>query len=104
MIDRNLPDELEIQRGLIILRENWAAEILYFMGREDDAPRSTALGVSIAGSRARETGFVKADTPAPRTSTRLYSPSPAPTHINRSDRYQPNDHQIAIAKGGKITK
>ncbi len=34
---RNLPDELEIQRGRIILRENWAAEILYFMGHEDDA-------------------------------------------------------------------
>jgi len=34
---RNLPDELEIQRGRIILRENWAAEILHFMGREDDA-------------------------------------------------------------------
>ena len=34
---RNLPDEMEIQRGLIILRENWAAEILYFMGRADDA-------------------------------------------------------------------
>ena len=34
---RNLPDEVEIQRGLIILRENWAAEILYFMGRADDA-------------------------------------------------------------------
>ena len=34
---RNLPDEMEIQRGRIILRENWAAEILYFMGREEDA-------------------------------------------------------------------
>ena len=34
---RNLPDELEIQRGRIILRENWAAETLHFMGREDDA-------------------------------------------------------------------
>ena len=34
---RNLPDELEIQRGRIILREDWAAQVLKFMGREDEA-------------------------------------------------------------------
>ena len=40
-VARNLPDKLEIQRGLIMFREIWAAEILYFMGREDEA-RTTA--------------------------------------------------------------
>jgi TolB-like protein/Tfp pilus assembly protein PilF len=34
---RNLSDELEIQRGSVILREDWAAQILHFMGREDEA-------------------------------------------------------------------
>lgn len=34
---RNLPDELEIQRNGIMLREHWAAQVLYFMGRTDDA-------------------------------------------------------------------
>ncbi len=34
---RNLSDGLEIQRGSIILKEDWAAQILYFMDREDEA-------------------------------------------------------------------
>jgi tetratricopeptide (TPR) repeat protein len=34
---RNLSDGLEIQSGSIILKEDWAAQILYFMGREDEA-------------------------------------------------------------------
>jgi Tfp pilus assembly protein PilF len=34
---RDLSDELEIQRGSIILREDWAAQILHFMGHEDEA-------------------------------------------------------------------
>ena len=36
-IARELPDEMEIQRKLISLREDWSAQILYFMGRDDDA-------------------------------------------------------------------
>jgi len=34
---RNLSAELEIQLGSIILKEDWAAQILHFMGREDEA-------------------------------------------------------------------
>ncbi len=36
-VARNLPDQMEIQRSLIMLREMWSAQILYFMGREDEA-------------------------------------------------------------------
>ena len=34
---RNLSDKLEIRHGEIILREDWAAQVLHFMGREDEA-------------------------------------------------------------------
>jgi TolB-like protein len=34
---RNMPDELEIQRGYIRLREDWAAQVLHYMGRADEA-------------------------------------------------------------------
>ena len=34
---RNLSDELEVQLNTITLREDWAAQILYFMGRQDEA-------------------------------------------------------------------
>jgi len=36
-VARNLPDQMEIQRNLIMLREMWSAQILYYMGREDEA-------------------------------------------------------------------
>jgi len=34
---RKLPDIVEVQRHLIRLREDWAAQILLYMGREDEA-------------------------------------------------------------------
>ena len=34
---RGLSDGLEVQRGSITLKEDWAAQILHFMGREDEA-------------------------------------------------------------------
>jgi TolB-like protein len=34
---RELPAELETQRKLITLREDWSAQILYFMGRDEEA-------------------------------------------------------------------
>lgn len=34
---RSLSNELEIQRGSIILKEDWAAQVLHFMGHEDEA-------------------------------------------------------------------
>jgi len=34
---RELRDEMEIQRQLITLREDWAAQILYFKGQKDEA-------------------------------------------------------------------
>ncbi len=43
-------------------------------------------------------------TPVPRPLAPLYSPPPVPIHINYCDRHQPNDNQIAIAKGGETAK
>jgi TolB-like protein len=34
---RNMQDELEIQRGFIRLSEDWAAQVLHYMGRADEA-------------------------------------------------------------------
>lgn len=42
---RNIPNELEVQHGLIILREDWAAQILYFMGNVDDARRAAGAAL-----------------------------------------------------------
>jgi TolB-like protein len=36
-VARNLPDQMEIQRSLVMLREMWSARILYYMGLEDEA-------------------------------------------------------------------
>jgi len=37
---RNLPNDLEIQYGLITLREDWAAQTLHFMGNKDEAKQA----------------------------------------------------------------
>jgi hypothetical protein len=42
---RNIPNDLEIRRGLIILREDWAAQILFFMGRRDEARQAAAAAL-----------------------------------------------------------
>ena len=42
---RNLSDELEIQRGNITLREDWAAQILHFMGRQDEARQAASAAL-----------------------------------------------------------
>jgi len=36
-VARNIPDEIEIQRNFITFREMWAAQILFFMDRKDEA-------------------------------------------------------------------
>ena len=42
---RQISDELEIQRGMIILREDWAAQILHFMGRKDEARQAAGAAL-----------------------------------------------------------
>jgi tetratricopeptide (TPR) repeat protein len=42
---RNIPDEQEIQVGSITLREDWAAQILYFMGRRDEAIQAASAAL-----------------------------------------------------------
>ncbi len=42
---RNLSDNLEIQRGKIVLREDWAAQILHFMGHEDEARQAASAAL-----------------------------------------------------------
>jgi tetratricopeptide (TPR) repeat protein len=39
-IAREMPGDLEIQRSLIGLKEDWAAQILFYMGREEEAKKS----------------------------------------------------------------
>jgi tetratricopeptide (TPR) repeat protein len=53
-VARNIPDKLEIQRNVITLREDWAAQILYFMGRVDEArDAASAAQFRLKGLRAR---------------------------------------------------
>jgi TolB-like protein/Tfp pilus assembly protein PilF len=42
---RNISDELEIQLNSIILREDWAAQVLHFMGREDEARQAAGAAL-----------------------------------------------------------
>jgi len=42
---RKLPDELEIQYGLITLREDWAAQNLHFMGKTDEARQAAGAAL-----------------------------------------------------------
>ena len=42
---RQISDELEFQRGRIILREDWAAQILHFMGRNDEARQAAGAAL-----------------------------------------------------------
>jgi len=53
-VARNFPDKLEIQLSVITLREDWAAQILYFMGRVDEArDAASAAQFRLKGLRAR---------------------------------------------------
>ena len=42
---RNLPNDLEIQYGLITLREDWAAQTLHFMGNADEAKQAAGAAL-----------------------------------------------------------
>ena len=42
---RNLPVEMEIQQGEITLKEDWAARILHFMGRQDEAVQAASAAL-----------------------------------------------------------
>lgn len=42
---RNLPDEVEIQHGIITFREDWAAQTLHHMGRSDEARQAAAAAL-----------------------------------------------------------
>jgi TolB-like protein len=42
---RDISDALEIQRQLITLREDWAAQILYYMGRQDEARQAASAAM-----------------------------------------------------------
>jgi len=52
-VARNTPNELEVQRGLITLREDWAAQNLYFMGKQDEARKAAGAALfRLKGLRA----------------------------------------------------
>jgi len=42
---RGLPGEMEIQRNLITLREDWSAQTLHFMGRTEEAGQAAAAAL-----------------------------------------------------------
>lgn len=44
-VARKISTELEIQRGIIKLREDWAAQILHFMGRADEARQAAGAAL-----------------------------------------------------------
>ena len=51
---RNLPDAVEVQRQVITLREDWAAQILHFLGRETEARNAANAALfRLQGLRAR---------------------------------------------------
>ncbi len=50
---RKLPNELEIQYGIITLREDWAAQNLHFMGNTDGARQAASAALfRLKGLRA----------------------------------------------------
>ena len=50
---RKLSDAFEIQRQLITLREDWAAQILYYMGRQDESRQAASAAMfRLKGLRA----------------------------------------------------
>jgi serine/threonine-protein kinase len=55
---RNMSDEMEIRLGLITLKEDWAAQILYFNGRVDEA-REAARAAQFRLKGLRDRGDVK---------------------------------------------
>jgi TolB-like protein/Tfp pilus assembly protein PilF len=42
---RNLSNDMEIGRGLITLKEDWAAQILHFMGKREEAKQAAAAAL-----------------------------------------------------------
>lgn len=44
-IVRDISSELEIQRNVIILKESWAAQILHYMGREQEAKQAASAAL-----------------------------------------------------------
>jgi TolB-like protein/lipoprotein NlpI len=42
---RNISNEAEIQHGTITLREDWAAQVLYFMGKQDEARQAAGAAL-----------------------------------------------------------
>jgi tetratricopeptide (TPR) repeat protein len=42
---RNLSNELEVRRGVITLREDWAAQILHYAGRTDEAKKTAGAAL-----------------------------------------------------------
>jgi len=42
---RSLPGDMEIQRNVVMLKEDWAAQTLHFMGREDEAGLAAAAAL-----------------------------------------------------------
>lgn len=42
---RQVPNALEVQRSAIILKEDWAAHILFYMGRKDEARQAAAAAL-----------------------------------------------------------
>jgi tetratricopeptide (TPR) repeat protein len=53
---RNLPDEAEIQQGIITFREDWAAQTLYHMGKSDEARQAAAAALFRLKSLRTELG------------------------------------------------
>jgi TolB-like protein len=44
-VARNLSSELEIQLGSIVLKEDWAAQILHYMGKTDESRQASAAAL-----------------------------------------------------------
>ena len=53
---RNLANDAEVQQGTITFREDWAAQILHFMGRSDEARQAAAAALFRLKSLRTELG------------------------------------------------
>ncbi len=95
---RNMADELEVQRQLITLREDWAAQILHYMGRQDEArDAANAALFRLQRLRGKLGADYRIDLPEARLHALLGESNEAVrARVNKSMASQPEDEVEAF--------
>jgi len=95
---RALSDEMEIQIGEITFREDWAAQILYFMGRQDEARQAAGAALFRLKRLRTELGEdYRIDLAEARVSAiQGVDPDKVRTMVQKSQLSKPTDDVAAI--------